>query len=164
MLFGHQVIHMVGVIAILVEVVVFKCFLGLPYLRFPFLIALAAYLMNFYLRTSDFYSERAAKRLEKRCPGSIRRYKSNLLYFVESILAVVILLIPVTALLITMRLNQLEIYDVSFWMQCIIAALGLPFISLISAVFKIGPTYTIGYSAAAQRAAQTAAANTKRQL
>lgn len=163
MLLGHQIIQIVGFVAIVLDVIVFRNLLGMPYVRLPFVIAAFALFMHFYLCTSKFYSERTAKKLEKRCPGSIRNYKSNLLYFVESVLAIVILLIPITILLYTMRLNQLEIYEVSFWMQCIIAGLGLPFISLISAVFKIGPTYTIGYSAAAQRAAQTAAANKQRQ-
>ncbi len=162
MLFGHQIVHVVGVVAIVLDVVVFKCLLGLPYLRLPLVVAVAAYLMNFYLRTSDFYSESTAKQLEKRCPGSIRRYKSDLLYFIESTLAVVILLVPVTALLITMWLNQLELYHVSFITQCIIAGVGYLFLHLISVVYEIGPTHLIGYSAAAQMATRTAAARKTR--
>lgn len=162
MLFGHQIVQVVGVIAVILEVVVFKCLLGLPYLRLPLVVAVVAYLMNFYLRTSDFHSESTAKMLEKRCPGSIRRYKSNLLYFIESTLAVVILLVPVTALLITMWLNQLELYHVSFITQCIIAGAGYLFLHLISVIYEIGPTHSIGYSAAAQMAARTTAARKAR--
>ena len=140
-----------GAVAIILDIILFKAVLGLPYLRLTFLGAAVVLYLGFLLYTGDYYSESEATRLDKRSPGTRRRYKSDKAYTLESFAAVLILLVPVTALLVSMLLNQQEIYHIPFLLQTGIAVAGWVFLHLIAWVFEIGDTHSIGYSESERR-------------
>lgn len=154
MLKSQQSVLIAGAVAIILDIVLFKAFLGLTYIRLPFLGAAVVLYLGYLLYTSDYYSESEAMRLEKKAPGTRRRYKSDAAYITASLLSIVILLVPVTALLVSMLLNQQEIYHTSFLVQAGIAVAGWIFLHLISWAYAIGSTNTVGYSAVERNVAE----------
>ena len=151
MLKSQSRVLIAGFVAIVLVTILFKGFLGLPYLRLPFVGAVAIFYVGFLLYTSDYLSESEATRLNRKDPGTVRRYKKDSTYLCAAWLSILILLIPTTALLVTMLLRQRELYEVPVLIQIAITFGGYIFLHLISWAFEIGPTYSIGYSETERR-------------
>lgn len=137
-----------AIVAIVLDVYLFRTELGLRYIRLPFVVIALFYLASFYDQTCKIFSESEAKRLDRKIPGVVRHYKANEIYLVESIVSIILLLIPLSVLLFTMMCNQQEIAKVGLLTQSLIAAAGFGLLHLIKPIFSIGPTHQIGYSAA----------------
>ena len=131
-------------IAIVAELVFFKIVLGLPYLRLPLFGAIFIFYVGFFLYTSNIFSKDEARSYNNAIPDKIFYYKSNSTYVIESIVAILILLVPITALLVTMLFNQTDIFHTSWLVQIGITIGGFIFLNLIQAVYHIGKTYSIG--------------------
>ena len=137
-----------AVAAIVLDVYLFRTEMGLRYVRLPFVAMALIYLVTFYGQTCHIFSESEAKRLDSKIPGVVRRYKPNGLYLAASLVAIVLLLIPLSVLLFTMMCNQQELAEVGLLKQGLIAAVGYGLLHLIKPIFSIGPTHQVGYSAA----------------
>lgn len=132
-----------GGIVTIATIALFMVVTDLPYLRLPFVAAVVLFGANFLACMGEFYSESEAKKMGENRTSSPRRYKEDATYARASVVAVVILIIPILALLVTMWLNQCGIAKVPFWVQLLITIGGFFFTRLISVVYESGYTGAI---------------------
>ncbi len=143
MLKSQRSVLIAAAIATVATVALFKIGTGLPYLRLPFLAAVALFGANFLICTGAYYSESEAKKLGTNRSNDPRSYKRDAVYARASVAAIAIFLVPVLVLLVTMLLNQRDIVRVPFWVQLLITIGGFFFTRLISVVYEVGYTGTI---------------------
>lgn len=132
-----------GGIVTIATIALFMVATGLPYLRLPFLAAVALFGVNFLIGVGAYYPESEAKRLGENRSTTPRRYKEDSAYALASVAAIGILIVPILVLLVTMWLNQCGMMKVPFWVQLLITIGGFFFTRLITVAYECGYTGAI---------------------
>ncbi len=155
----------ITIVAVIADIVLFKIFAGLPYLRLPFIGVLFLYGFNFLVAIIDYYPMCEIVEEEELAQGEERKFKNDGTFVVEYLLVLFILLAAITAVLVTMLFRQKGVHDISFWEQLGVVFGGYVAILLSRLIFSIGETQTVRRSmptCPTQMAYQRNAASPKR--
>lgn len=133
----------ITIVAVIADIVLFKIFAGLPYLRLPFIGVLFLYGFNFLVAIIDYYPMCEIVEEEELAQGEERKFKNDGTFVAEYTLVLFILLAAITAVLVTMLFRQKGVHDVSFWEQLGVVFGGYVAILFSRLIFSIGETQTV---------------------
>lgn len=115
-----------------------------------FYCAAALYAVSFsiWMAVQDYFSKSQANTLAKSSERHTAhkktiKYKSDVSYAVLSLVVILLSLVPVTLILVSMLLNQREIYHISFIYQCLIFLVGYVITFITPYLYEIGKTHSI---------------------
>ena len=110
--------------------------------------ALYAVSFSIWMAVQDYFSKSQANTLAKSSERHTAhkktiKYKSDVSYAVLSLVVILLSLVPVTLILVSMLLNQREIYHISFIYQCLIFLVGYVITFITPYLYEIGKTHSI---------------------
>ncbi len=134
---SQKSLYITGILIYILYICAFKYLFAPLHYGVAFYLAAFCYVVWFVAFSCDFYPEcQAEKDSSKETDG--RKYRTNSYYAVASLIAILLLLLSVTALLVTMVLNQHELYVIPWYYQVLVFIVTVPVMWAVQAIFDAG--------------------------